>query len=209
MNRRFFFDTVRPIFPDKRLTISQVNGINAILDAFEADPSPLDQQAYMLATAFHETAYTMQPVRETRAATDKEAIAILDRAWANGRLPWVKSPYWRLDKDGKSWLGRGLVQITHKFNYEKLSPIVGVDLVRNPSAALEMPVALKIMIEGMRRGIFTGKALKDYFDGVDEGDAEDYREMMLARRIINGTDRAADIARHGLTFEKALKGGVA
>lgn len=204
-DRAVFFDIVRPLFPGSRLDQSQVAGFNAILDAFEAARPPIDHQAYMLATAFHETAQTMQPVRETLKPTDDAAIAVLDSSWARGRMPWVKSAYWRKDKDGKSWLGRGLVQITHKFNYEKLSKVVGVDLVARPAAAMEMSVAIEIMIEGMKLGVFTGRDLDDYLDGVDEGDAEDFREFVGSRRIINGTDRAEAIAKAALVMEKALR----
>lgn len=206
MNRKFFFDTVRPIFPGGILDSMQVTGMGAILDAFEADRSPFDAEAYMLATAFHETAHTMQPLRETRAASDAAAIRILDSAFARGKLHWVSKPYWRFDADGKSWLGRGLVQLTHKVNYDRLGKRIGVDLVADPTLAMTMPVAIRIMIEGMRLGLFTGKALDDFLDGVDEADREDFREFSNARRIINGTDRAADIARAALVFEKALKG---
>lgn len=206
MNRKIFFDTVRPIFPGGILDHQQVAGMGAMLDATLG--MQIDHVAYMFATAYHETAKTMQPVRETLAKTDEEAIRILDRAYARGKLHGVSKPYWRRDGDGKSWLGRGLVQITHKVNYQKMGAIVGVDLVARPERAMEMPVAIRIMIEGMRRGIFTGKKLDDYLDGVDESDAEDFREFAAARRIINGTDRANDIAKAALTFEKALRGAI-
>lgn len=204
MNKKIFFDTVKPIFGGL-FNHAQVDGLDAILDEFLCRVLAIDAMAYMLATAFHETAHTMQPVRETLADSDDKAITILDRAFARGQLKWVKKPYWRKDADGKSWLGRGLVQLTHKVNYQKMSAITGIDLVAHPERAMEMDVAIAIMIEGMTHGIFTGKDNDDFLDGVDESDAEDFREFVSARRIINGTDRAADIARIALTFEKALR----
>ena len=60
------------------------------------------QLAYVLATARHETANTMKPVMETLADNVTEAQRRLERAWTGGRLPWVKTPYWRTDSDGKS-----------------------------------------------------------------------------------------------------------
>ncbi len=70
---------------------------------------------------------------------------------------------------------------------------------------MEMPHAVAIMFDGMKEGWFTGKSLDDYIDDIDESDAEDLREYIAARRIINGTDKAATIGRLALLFEKAIK----
>jgi predicted chitinase len=126
------------------------------------------------------------------------AIAILDRAFAAGKLKWVKTPYWRRDEDGKTWLGRGLVQLTHKANYARMGPIVGVDLVANPKLAMEEDIAVKIMFEGMARGLFTGKKLADYFTSKTS-------DWVNARKIINGLDRAEDIASYAHRFYDALQ----
>ena len=200
MNRKIFFDTVKSIFPNRRFDAGQVSGLDDILDVFETRPEViLEHKAYMLATAFHETAFTMQPVRETKASSDAAAIAILERAFARGQLPWVKTPYWRLDSEGKSWLGRGLVQLTHKANYEKMAPLVDADLVGNPNLAMDMDVAIKIMIEGMLRGSFTGKKLSDYLGNGKGG-------WTSARRIINPDNLGAKIGNYGRVFYTALKG---
>ena len=112
INRKFFFDQVHIRLFDGGLKQSQVDGLTAILDRWEGKMPGEDDRwlAYMLGTAHHETGRTMQPVRETFAATDDRAIAILERAYAAGKLTWVKTPYWRKDEAGRSWLGRGLVQ---------------------------------------------------------------------------------------------------
>lgn len=203
MNREFFFNAMRPMFPNKRFDAGQVAGLDDILDVLERrDDLRLEYKAYMLATAFHETAFTMQPVRETRAASDAAAIAILDRAFARGQLTWVKTPYWRPDAERKSWLGRGLVQLTHKANYAKMAPIVGADLVGNPGLAMDMDVAIAIMIEGMLRGSFTGKKLGDYLGSGNQNWAG-------ARRIINPDNLGPKIGNYGRAFLAALKGAVA
>jgi len=198
MNRAKFFAAVRTSLFSGSLSQSQVEGMEAILD--EAGKAVIDPRwlAYMLATAFHETAFTMQPIRETKASTDDSAIAILDRAFAAGKLKWVKTPYWRKDAQGKSWLGRGLVQLTHKVNYETMGPIVGADLVGNPSLAMRDDVAVRIMFEGMARGLFTGKKLADYFTSKSS-------DWVNARRIINGTDRANDVAGYAKRFYDGLQ----
>lgn len=177
------------------LTQGQVDGIETILAA--ASDLPISHVAYLLATAYHETAHTMRPVRETLAKTDDEAITRLEAAWKAGKLSWVSKPYWRRDADGKSWLGRGYVQLTHKANYQKAAKLTGIDLVASPNKAMQPTVAAKILVDGCQAGIFTGKALSDYLPGDYTG----------ARRIVNGTDRAAMIAGYAHAFEVALTVG--
>lgn len=204
-DRTVLFAAAKPIFGSYNGKQHVIEGLDAILDAFEKEDFKKDQEAYMIATAAWESARTMQPVRETLANTDDEAIRRLEYAWGRGRLPWVKTPYWRKDANGQSWFGRGLVQITHKFNYERLGKAIGVDLVGNPSLALNMDVAIKIMIVGMKNGLFTGAKLSQYLDGIDESDAEDYREYKLSRKIINGTDKDDEIAEFAMMIEKGIR----
>lgn len=207
MNRAEFYSGVRHALFAGKLTQDQVIGTNFLLDAIEAEEDiPRNHAAYMLATAFWETARTMEPVRETLARSDDQAIRVLDTAFARGRLPWVRKPYWRKDADGKSWLGRGYVQLTHKANYQKAGDELGVDLVGNPSLAMDPEIAARIMIRGMDEGWFTAKTLDHYLDEIDEADSEDLREYRNARPIINGTDKAEQIALVALRFEAALKG---
>jgi predicted chitinase len=201
MLRKIFFDAARASVFGGRLDQGQVAGMQAILDAWEARPAVGDARwlAYMLATTFHETAATMQPVRETLATTDAAAAARLESAWARGRLGSVKTPYWRADADGKCWFGRGLVQLTHKANYLRMSRETGVDLVADPGRAMEPAVAVAILFAGMEKGLFTGKRLADYFSAGRS-------DWVNARRIINGLDRAADVAAVGRSFLKAIAG---
>lgn len=199
ISRRRFFDSVRgPLF-DGRLTPAQVDGVSAILDAWDEQHRAGDQRwlAYMLATAHHETGRRMQPVRESFADSDAQAILRLDAAYAKGVLTWVRTPYWRKDADGKSWLGRGLVQITHKANYRKLGRAIGIDLVAEPDRALDPATAVAILFTGMTRGLFTNRKLADFFAG-------DRAEWVAARKIINGLERADLVARHALAYHAAL-----
>lgn len=206
MDRKVFFAGVRSSLFGGKLTQDQVQGFEVILNAFDREGVKHRQQAaYMLATAFHETAFTMQPVRETLAKSDDQAIRILDVAFARGRLPWVSKPYWRKDAQGKSWLGRGLVQLTHKANYQKASDETGIDFVGDPTLAMVPEHAATILIRGMDEGWFTGKTLDRYIDDVDEADSEDLREYVAARPIINGTDKAAAIGGYAVKFEAALR----
>lgn len=189
-----FYDAVRPLFGGK-LTQSQVDGLAALVGATAGLATPY--RAYLIATAQHETAHTMLPVRETLAKTDDQAIARLETAWRKGKLKAVKTPYWRKDSEGKTWLGRGYVQLTHKANYQKASALTGIDLVANPSAAMRPDAAAKILVQGCLVGMFTGKRLSNYLDGPNP-------DYVGARRVVNGADRAQTIASLARTYERAL-----
>ena len=193
MNAEAFFAEARKQFG--RLSQSQVDGINAILNA--AGGRKRSHVAYLLATAWHETARTMQPVRETLAGSDAQAVARLDRAWKAGKLKQVKVPYWRFDDTGRTWLGRGYVQLTHRDNYRKAAALVGVDLLGNPSLALRADIAARILVDGCEVGLFTGKKLSDYLPG----------DYVNARKIVNGLDKAFEIARVAEAWEAALIAG--
>jgi hypothetical protein len=202
--RRIFFDEVRKSLFSGCLKQREVNGLNTILDgwtklsvAVRKSAGGDDALAYVLATAFHETAATMQPVRETLALDDEEAIARLEKAFKAGRLPAVKTPYWRPDAEGRTWLGRGFVQLTHRRNYEAMSALTGIDLVSEPGRAMEMGVAVAILVSGMLEGSFTGRRLGDYF-------ADGRRDWTGARKIVNGTDRAELVAGYAKAFRLAL-----
>jgi hypothetical protein len=182
MDRAKFFAAVRsPLFAGK-MSERQVQGIDAILDEAERRGTPLNHLAYMLATALHETARTMQPIAEYGKGA--------------GRKYGVKGKY------GQVPYGRGYVQLTWDSNYERADKELGLKgaLLRDFNLAVRQDIAAKIMFKGMAAGWFTGKRLSDYI----VGDKADY---VGARRIINGTDKANTIAGHAAVFEAALKAG--
>lgn len=202
IDRKTFFAQVRAQF--QPLNQSQVEGFNAILDEWERSKGDdIRQLAYMLATAWHETGTAMQAIIETqqpgegRVSVDT-AIGRLNRSYAAGKLTWVKSPYWGRDAKGRSYLGRGLVQLTHATNYRKLGDAIGVDLLANPDLALDLRIAIRVMFVGMERGLFTGHSLDRHFHGVTA-------DWVNARRIINGTERADVVAAHGRAFHVCLR----
>ncbi|MBU0653730.1 MAG: hypothetical protein KJ914_01205 [Gammaproteobacteria bacterium] len=172
MDKGIFFNIVRNYpFPDK-LTAGQVKGMDHILDEWlRRGLTDLRWLAYMLATTFHETAYSMEPIREFGQGQGKEY--------------------------GTTHYGRGFVQLTWKNNYQKMGDLLGIDLVNNPDKALEWGIATKVMFEGMINGLFTGVGLPKYF----AGEESDWRN---ARKIINGLDRADNIAHYARAFYVAL-----
>lgn len=199
VNRTFFFEQLHDgLFPNG-MTQSQVDGLEAILNHWDNGFANNDDRwlAYSLATAYHETGRTIHPVRETFAVSDEQAIARLQRAFDAGKLPWVKKPYWKVDENGQSWFGRGLVQLTHKVNYEEMGRALNIDLAGNPDLALDMDVSVRILFHGMFNGSFTGNKLSTHFHG-------DVADWVNARKIINGLDRARDIAGYGRQFYAAI-----
>lgn len=198
MDTTTFFAYARRAPFGGRLSQGQIDGMNIIFDQWNyfkiADRRLL---AYILASVFHETGGRMLPVRETFAKSDSAAISALEKAYKAGRLGSVKTPYWRKDKNGKSWFGRGDIQITHERNYAKLGERLGIDLVGNPSLALDPAISAKIAIVGMLEGLFTGRKLVDYFSVAKD-------DPVGARAVVNGKDKAKLIAGYHKNFLDAL-----
>jgi hypothetical protein len=97
-----------------------------------------NQCAYVLATAYWETARTMKPVREM------------------GGEKYLKS------KKYYPYVGMGFVQLTWLKNYQFAEKKLGAPFVKNPKLLLEPKYAIPICVTGMREGWFTGKKLSDY-----------------------------------------------
>lgn len=200
---RGFFDRARMIPPNRRLTAAQVAGFKVVLGAIAVAELKPEPAAYVLATAWHETGRRMEPVREAFAVSDQAAIERLNTAWAAGRLPQVRTPYWRPDADGKSWFGRGYVQLTWKENYQRMSERLGIDLVSDPSVVMEPRLSARILVAGMVHGDFArGHTLERYFP-------PQAADPVNARRIVNGLDRAQLIAGHWAHFLEAIEAGEA
>jgi putative chitinase len=68
LNRAAFFASVRSSLFKSKLSEKQVQGVDALLDAAPAS-MPLEHLVYCLATAYHETANTMQAIKEYGGAT--------------------------------------------------------------------------------------------------------------------------------------------
>ena len=201
MNRNAFYDYLRKsstkVFGNS-LSSRQVAGTERFLDATK--DLDLPKRAYILASVYHETAHTMTPIREAKGKTDDQTIARLDRAWNRGQLTWVSKPYWRRDANGRAWFGRGDIQLTHRDNYVKAEDKLGIDLTSDPNKVLQQKISTQIAVRGMLEGWFTGKKLGDYLT-----DGE--KDFKGARRIVNGQDRAADIAGYASYFLGALEAG--
>lgn len=205
-----FFITIRPLFGG-RLKQPQVDGINRLLEATEG--LPVSWRAYILATVFHETDQEMVPNVENLNYTTASRIRDV---WPSrfssiqAAMPFVRNPKDLANRvyngrmgnvvgsdDGWNFRGRGLPHITGRTNYERASKELGVDFVSNPELVLQPDHAVAITVRGMTEGWFTGKKLSDYLPG----------DYINARRIINGVDKAKDIAGYARVFERGLTNG--
>lgn len=177
------------------LSDNEVQGCKAIIAACKG--WPVAWTAYALATAYHETAGTMQPIREYGGP------AYFRRMYdPQGSRPALARKHGNTTPgDGAKYYGRGYVQLTWKCNYERAQEELGVSFVSHPDLALEPAHAAAIMARGMSEGWFTGKSLKTYLPTTGKATHTQFKE---ARRIINGTDRAADVATYAVEFQRAL-----
>lgn len=138
-----------------------------------------NQTAYVLATAYHETAHTMKPVKEAYWIKNAEA-------WRKKNLRYYP------------WYGRGFVQLTWKENYEFAGKKLNLDLTTDPDKVMEPEISADILVLGSKEGWFTNKKLSDYITL----QKSDFRN---ARKIINGTDKADLIAGIAQDYDQQLK----
>jgi hypothetical protein len=183
---------------------SQVTGTEAILKAMQG--APLAWTAYALATAWLETNKTMQPVRESYWLSLAAANAYAKRRYdIKGERPDKARELGNtVPGDGALYMGRGYVQLTGRTNYTRAAAKTGFPLVGNPDLAMRTDIAAEIMREGMTQGWFTGRGFVAF---LPSGGPASLAQFTQARRIINGLDKAAEIAGFALAFQAALIAG--
>lgn len=196
MNEAAFFRHVRGGILGPTLDQKEVDGCKAILAAMAG--APLAHCAYALATAYHETAGTMQPIKEY--GSHSYFMRRYDPTGANPRL--AKQLGNTQAGDGAAYAGRGYVQLTGRANYRKAGDLLGVDLIGTPDTAMRPDIAAKVMRRGMDEGWFTGKAFRHYLPPTGPATVD---QFAAARRIINGIDKARNIAAHAIHFQVALQ----
>lgn len=203
MNRSVFFDAVRTSLFAGKLTHSQVEGMENLLDVWDRHfandnsiPNPTDHLAYDLATAFHETARSMQPISEygEHAYFDKyEPGTRLGKQLGNVDAG-----------DGYRFRGEGHVQNTGRRNAiratTRLNELfgLGIDLVADPDKRGDPFVSAMSLFLGNKEGWWTGKKLGDYL-------IPGRPDFVNARRVVNGTDKAATIASYAQKFKAATQ----
>jgi hypothetical protein len=186
-----FFAAVRAGLLGPELSPGEVAGCNAILQICAG--WPLAWSAYALATAYHETAHTLQPVCEAGGE------AYLARMYdPDGLRPKVAARLGNSEPgDGVRYCGRGYVQLTGRTNYSRAG------LEAAPERALEPDVAAQILEQGLSEGWF-GRRLRDVLPLAGPATRA---QFVAARRCVNGQDRAGLIADYALRFQEALIAG--
>jgi putative chitinase len=198
INRKFFFDHVRSSLFGGKISAPQVAGMNFILDVWETSHATKDDRwlAYALGTAFHETAFTMRPIKEFGGNQ-----YFFNRYDKHGKNPTLAAQLGNTeDGDGILFPGRGYVQLTGRRNYKVMGKAFDVDLTSNKAAAdrmLSEDIAAKVLFKGMEEGVFTGKKFANYFNATTENWVE-------ARKIVNGNDKKFIIGEYGRQFYRGL-----
>ena len=187
----FDFNTFKKLFGVKTLNQDFVDSINCLFEVFNKHNNiggtSVLNVAYLLATSWHETAYTMLPIKEYGG--DKYLSK-----YDTGRLARILGNTPEADGDGVFYAGRGHVMITGRNNYRKFSALLNIDLLKFPDLALDLKISAEILTVGSLKGMFTGKQLSDY---IKFGYSD---EFVSARKVINGTDKSQAIAEHAKKF---------
>ena len=181
------------------LSQEAVDNINLIVETCERYGLTYPQTAYVLATVAWETAHTFKPIEEygkgknrkygtlyTNSKGQKYGIA------GSGGNTYLYSDYPHL------YYGRGFVQLTWFDNYKFAGEQLGIDLINNPDLALQPKYAAEILVKGSANGWFTSKKLSDYIN-------DKSKSYYQARQVINGLDKAQQIADIAVVMERALR----
>lgn len=178
MDKAAFYDVVRADFG--ALSQDQVDGFERLLGDARRAGIELHELAYDLATTWHETAATMQPIAE----------------YGKGEGYEYGEP---TEYDGQIAYGRGYVQLTWVENYERADEELKLEgeLLADFDLALDPEVASRVLFRGCHEGWFTGASLPDFVNA----EAQDYYN---ARKVLNGLDKAETIKGYALTYERAL-----
>lgn len=222
-----FWTAMRRIFGGS-ISNDQKMGIDAILAA--AAHHPVSWLSYELATAFHETGGKMAPNREnmnysvaglratfgrhritdqqcrdlgrtkTRPA-DQKAIANIVYGGEFGRTELGNVH----PGDGWKYRGGGMCHNTGLGNAKKADDdmSLGGAYVSNPDIILDIDIAAREMVTGMETGRYSGKNLARYL----KNERESHASFMKARPIINGNDRADDVADYADKMQSAVIAG--
>jgi hypothetical protein len=185
IQRKYFFDSVRASLFNGDIAQSQVDGLSLLLDYAEEIGCDDRHLAYILATTYHETAQTMQPIAEYGKG--------------QGKKYGVPDP-----QTGQTYYGRGYVQLTWRDNYQKQDDKLrlGGSLVRQADLAMDPDVAVQILFKGMYDGDFTGVGLPKFIMCTDP--SSDTTDFYNARKIVNGLDCASQIQGYAQQFANAI-----
>jgi len=145
--------------------------------------------SYMLATVKHECANTYLPIKERggRIYLSKYAYTTeIGKSLGNTK-----------PGDDLKYPGQGFVMITGRGNYDRMGKRIKLNLIDNPQLVLVPQYAYEIMVVGMIEGLFTGRKIGKYIN-------TDIIDLLNARRVINGLDRAELIKQYAEKFHTLI-----
>ncbi len=175
LNKELFFNHIRgPLFKGS-LSASQVSGIESFLNYNSEIQRDVRKLAYTLATVYHESNKTFQPIEE------------IGRGKGHTYGSKIKYSGAKYTSPDKIYFGRGHIQVTWYEIYEKLTKIARArgknwDFLGSPELMLFEEPSLWATHVGMIEGIYTGRKLSDYFN-------DTITDPLFARSIINGRKR--------------------
>lgn len=142
------------------------------------------QIAYVLATAQHES----------------RDFAAPEEDW--GRKQAVDLRYF----GGEEYFGRGFAHLTHVNNYERLGEALGMgrELVEHPERAAQADIATKVLVVGMRDGMF-GARLSDHVNA-NHADYRQARASVNGGELNNGSPYPDAIAARATEWESQVAG---
>lgn len=197
LDRDKFYKGFRPYFKEianRPITPTQVANLETFLDSVETSAwlgQDVRRVAYAIATIHIET---FLPKSNSRYApiTEGGGRSYFNRYDIKGNPRKARELGNVNPGDGYLFRGRGYCQLTGRNNYEKFG------IADSPDDALDPKIAFHIFETGMRTGLFSGRKLGDYITP----NGTDYKG---ARHVINGQDRAAEIAGYARNIEHFLR----
>jgi putative chitinase len=227
-----FWAHVRASLFGGTISDQQFAGMSAILKVAGGSGFPIAWTAYALATAYHETARSMFPNRESLNYSveglintfGRHRISVADarRLGRSGTRPadqvsignivyggpWGKDNLGNTEPgDGYKYRGGGMDHCTGRANFAKVDAALnlGGRLVADPDIILDPEIAAGTLISGLETGRYRGIKISDRVPRDRLGETSDFTD---ARPIINPDRNGAMIAGHALKFQAGLaKGG--
>lgn len=193
INTSIFFEEISKKLFKHTLTDPQRINISCCIEEFEKRGlKDLRFLAYILATIYHETGATMEPIEEIGKGRRKPY---------GMHLKYDNTVY---TDTMNIFYGRGHTQNTWYENYKALTraaKLIGkpeLDFFNHPELLLQVEPSIWATFYSMIRGLYTGKRLSQYFnEKVDDPEG--------ARWIINRQDKAKEISEYHRIFLSALK----
>lgn len=200
-DRKKFFDGFRPFYRSETgvsLDREKVAALEFLLTSFENSPAwtRVEEIAFALANIHIETYWPKSGSRYLPIKEGGGKAYFIRRYWTNKKIRTQLGN----ESEDDAWRrpGRGYIQETGLGNDIKFTRLTGIDLVNDPDLAMVPENAFLIMTVGMHRGIFTGKRLGTF---INDSKTDYYN----ARTVINGHDRATEIAGIAHHIEQILR----